>query len=283
MDSSQPPAEVPPFGLRTLPYPAASRVHIPQSDLQSPQPAVPPSQQAQQLPAGHIPHQHQHQPRATPLQSPPARQLQQPPPPLHPQQQPPSLQQPAPPHIPQQQQQQDNPAYTAHTLAQSPQGPVLAPPPLPPPPTMPDLPASPRKNVSSVSAAARNPTQPQKKPGAPKPKGAVRAKSGCYTCRIRRKVRALAPLSPTSTAHPRRSPPPSLHTPRSRAQRRRSLLAARLVIRPRSRPPSPSTMSSPPPPTSRSATSNPMLRVPARRASVSGCSVSDSVQSVRIG
>ncbi|THH00366.1 hypothetical protein EW026_g2147 [Hermanssonia centrifuga] len=52
---------------------------------------------------------------------------------------------------------------------------------------MPDLPPSPqRKTVSSASANARN-VQPQKKPGAPKPKGAVRAKSGCYTCRIRRK------------------------------------------------------------------------------------------------
>ena len=61
------------------------------------------------------------------------------------------------------------------------------PPPLSvPPPPMPDLPSSPRKTVSSVSANARS--QTQKKPGAPKPKGAVRAKSGCYTCRIRRKV-----------------------------------------------------------------------------------------------
>ncbi|CAL1716988.1 unnamed protein product [Somion occarium] len=50
---------------------------------------------------------------------------------------------------------------------------------------MPDLPSSPRKSISSASANARS--QPQKKPGAPKPKGAVRAKSGCYTCRIRRK------------------------------------------------------------------------------------------------
>ncbi|KAH9945024.1 fungal-specific transcription factor domain-containing protein [Epithele typhae] len=48
---------------------------------------------------------------------------------------------------------------------------------------MPDVPSSPRKAVSSVSQQARS----QKKPGAPKPKGAVRAKSGCYTCRIRRK------------------------------------------------------------------------------------------------
>ncbi|OSC98252.1 hypothetical protein PYCCODRAFT_1418035 [Trametes coccinea BRFM310] len=48
---------------------------------------------------------------------------------------------------------------------------------------MPDAPSSPRKQVSSVSQQARS----QKKPGAPKPKGAVRAKSGCYTCRIRRK------------------------------------------------------------------------------------------------
>ncbi|KAI0822517.1 fungal-specific transcription factor domain-containing protein [Trametes gibbosa] len=48
---------------------------------------------------------------------------------------------------------------------------------------MTDAPSSPRKSVSSVSQQARS----QKKPGAPKPKGAVRAKSGCYTCRIRRK------------------------------------------------------------------------------------------------
>ncbi|KAI0925529.1 hypothetical protein AcW1_007951 [Taiwanofungus camphoratus] len=48
---------------------------------------------------------------------------------------------------------------------------------------MPDVPSSPRKTLSSASAAARS----QKKTGAPKPKGAVRAKSGCYTCRIRRK------------------------------------------------------------------------------------------------
>ena len=27
-----------------------------------------------------------------------------------------------------------------------------------------------------------------------KPKGAVRAKSGCYTCRIRRKVRSVTPI-----------------------------------------------------------------------------------------
>ena len=27
-----------------------------------------------------------------------------------------------------------------------------------------------------------------------KPKGAVRAKSGCYTCRIRRKVRTITPI-----------------------------------------------------------------------------------------
>jgi hypothetical protein len=42
----------------------------------------------------------------------------------------------------------------------------------------------------------RRPKQQQaKKAGAPKAKGAVRAKSGCYTCRIRRKVGHL-PLSP---------------------------------------------------------------------------------------
>ena len=63
---------------------------------------------------------------------------------------------------------------------------------------MPDAPASPRKTVSSASQQVRS----QKKPGAPKPKGAVRAKSGCYTCRIRRKVRprgAHHPLSKSLT------------------------------------------------------------------------------------
>jgi len=45
---------------------------------------------------------------------------------------------------------------------------------------MPDVPI--RRSVP-----ASPPTKIQKKPGAPKAKGAVRAKSGCYTCRIRRK------------------------------------------------------------------------------------------------
>ncbi|KAF7374600.1 C6 finger domain transcription factor nosA [Mycena sanguinolenta] len=40
--------------------------------------------------------------------------------------------------------------------------------------------------------------QTTKKPGAPKAKGAVRAKSGCYTCRIRRKVNEFASLSSSS-------------------------------------------------------------------------------------
>ncbi|GBE87848.1 hypothetical protein SCP_1200730 [Sparassis crispa] len=56
--------------------------------------------------------------------------------------------------------------------------------PPPSPSSMPDLPSTPRKSVSSTSAQLRS---SQKKSGAPKPKGAVRAKSGCYTCRIRRK------------------------------------------------------------------------------------------------
>ena len=66
------------------------------------------------------------------------------------------------------------------------------------PQSMPDAPSSPRKTVSSASQQVRS----QKKPGAPKPKGAVRAKSGCYTCRIRRKVRprgAHHPLSKSLT------------------------------------------------------------------------------------
>jgi hypothetical protein len=41
-----------------------------------------------------------------------------------------------------------------------------------------------------------SPKSPQsKKQGAPKAKGAVRAKSGCYTCRIRRKVYSLFPTT----------------------------------------------------------------------------------------
>ncbi|EPQ54325.1 hypothetical protein GLOTRDRAFT_78300 [Gloeophyllum trabeum ATCC 11539] len=40
-----------------------------------------------------------------------------------------------------------------------------------------------RQRRSSISSPARS----SKKPGAPKAKGTVRAKSGCYTCRIRRK------------------------------------------------------------------------------------------------
>ena len=80
------------------------------------------------------------------------------------------------------------------------------PPPLSvPPPPMPDLPSSPRKTVSSVSANARS--QTQKKPGAPKPKGAVRAKSGCYTCRIRRKVCIRALLPPQRVPFVPPSPP----------------------------------------------------------------------------
>ncbi|KAI0255154.1 fungal-specific transcription factor domain-containing protein [Lactifluus subvellereus] len=46
-----------------------------------------------------------------------------------------------------------------------------------------DSPSSPRRSIAPVP-----PKQQQaKKAGAPKAKGAVRAKSGCYTCRIRRK------------------------------------------------------------------------------------------------
>ncbi|KAF9451915.1 hypothetical protein P691DRAFT_756906 [Macrolepiota fuliginosa MF-IS2] len=46
---------------------------------------------------------------------------------------------------------------------------------------MPPVPKSP------PSSAATNGPSSAKRPGAPKAKGAVRAKSGCYTCRIRRK------------------------------------------------------------------------------------------------
>lgn len=47
-----------------------------------------------------------------------------------------------------------------------------------------DSPSSPRRSI----APAPPKQQQAKKAGAPKAKGAVRAKSGCYTCRIRRKV-----------------------------------------------------------------------------------------------
>jgi len=43
-----------------------------------------------------------------------------------------------------------------------------------------NIPPSPRRSIAATPKA-------QKKVGAPKAKGAVRAKSGCYTCRIRRK------------------------------------------------------------------------------------------------
>ncbi|KAF9647997.1 hypothetical protein BDM02DRAFT_2463820 [Thelephora ganbajun] len=50
---------------------------------------------------------------------------------------------------------------------------------------MPDYPPVRRSIPSPPGPVAGKIT---KKPGAPKAKGAVRAKSGCYTCRIRRKV-----------------------------------------------------------------------------------------------
>jgi hypothetical protein len=49
---------------------------------------------------------------------------------------------------------------------------------------MPDYPPV-RRNIPSPPGPASG--KISKKPGAPKAKGAVRAKSGCYTCRIRRK------------------------------------------------------------------------------------------------
>jgi len=52
-----------------------------------------------------------------------------------------------------------------------------------------DSPSSPRRSI----APAPSKQQQTKKAGAPKAKGAVRAKSGCYTCRIRRKVGHLRP------------------------------------------------------------------------------------------
>lgn len=53
-----------------------------------------------------------------------------------------------------------------------------------------DSPSSPRRSI----APAPPKQQQAKKAGAPKAKGAVRAKSGCYTCRIRRKVCAYTSL-----------------------------------------------------------------------------------------
>ncbi|KAI9428311.1 hypothetical protein H4582DRAFT_790642 [Lactarius indigo] len=46
-----------------------------------------------------------------------------------------------------------------------------------------DSPSSPRRSIAPAPPKQHQP----KKAGAPKAKGAVRAKSGCYTCRIRRK------------------------------------------------------------------------------------------------
>ncbi|KAH9995654.1 hypothetical protein BJV74DRAFT_829351 [Russula compacta] len=46
-----------------------------------------------------------------------------------------------------------------------------------------DSPSSPRRSIAPAPPKQQQP----KKAGAPKAKGAVRAKSGCYTCRIRRK------------------------------------------------------------------------------------------------
>ena len=123
-------------------------------------------------------------------------------------------------------------------------------------PPMPDAPASPRKAVSSVSQQARS----QKKPGAPKPKGAVRAKSGCYTCRIRRKVRRRG------AHHPQQSLTPISRFPRLFPPSRASC------------PPAPYRISA-----YRNATSSLTRRAPARRASVSAFSASDSAPSGQIG
>ncbi|KAF9451908.1 hypothetical protein P691DRAFT_772755 [Macrolepiota fuliginosa MF-IS2] len=46
------------------------------------------------------------------------------------------------------------------------------------------MPPVPKSKPSSATTASASPS---KRPGSPKAKGAVRAKSGCYTCRIRRK------------------------------------------------------------------------------------------------
>ena len=64
--------------------------------------------------------------------------------------------------------------------------------------TMPDYPPV-RRNIPSPPGPPAG--KITKKPGAPKAKGAVRAKSGCYTCRIRRKVGFLPDHPPSPTAH----------------------------------------------------------------------------------
>ena len=64
---------------------------------------------------------------------------------------------------------------------------------------MPDYPPV-RRNIPSPPGPVNG--KITKKPGAPKAKGAVRAKSGCYTCRIRRKVGSLFTITHPTTAHP---------------------------------------------------------------------------------
>lgn len=54
---------------------------------------------------------------------------------------------------------------------------------------------------SSQSMPVAPKSSPTKKNGAPKAKGAVRAKSGCYTCRIRRKVGSSKARSPICLQH----------------------------------------------------------------------------------
>jgi hypothetical protein len=66
-----------------------------------------------------------------------------------------------------------------------------------------DSPSSPRRSL----APAPPKQQQAKKAGAPKAKGAVRAKSGCYTCRIRRKVcHSTFSISLPALAHSLSSP-----------------------------------------------------------------------------
>ena len=128
--------------------------------------------------------------------------------------------------------------YLSSLLPDSPRPSAVIPPiPCPPPlssAAMPDAaPPSPnRKPISSTSAAARS----QKKAGAPKPKGAVRAKSGCYTCRIRRKVCRPSTRRQTRTSRARCSPisffrvfSPLCHiTPRHSEMRRAAQRARRV-------------------------------------------------------
>lgn len=121
-----------------------------------------------------------------------------------------------------------------------------------------DSPSSPRR---SIAPAPPTKQQQTKKAGAPKAKGAVRAKSGCYTCRIRRKVGHLAP------------PPPFLGPTDPRCP----VLPVMYIFAYSHRVPLP------PPSPSRNATNDRMQRAVARRVSVSASNASALARSAPIG